>query len=264
MSSQEIDEWQTVVTKKTIRKEKQREQQQRTEQWRKNRDIRYLQTHSGFQKHRLTTEKVLELLKGTPNDGSLFVVSHGQCVGHLVSVNSNRQLCLQCQWFAPNGFVSHCCCPEEVVKELPPNFYLGCDGYLNDYLTTLRDKPVVYGKHGWETSIWCVMLTNNVVSSLEEEKASFREQTFITTQIVLKMLSITIRTGLGNFNSTPCLGTACLGTACLEAECLGRACLEVTCLGTVCLEASCLGTACFGTACLGTACLDTSLGNASH
>lgn len=143
------DGWQTVISKKTVHKEKLREQHLRAEQWRKNRDIRYLQIHTGFQKHRITREKSLELLKGKSNDGSMFIVSDGRCVGHLINVNLDRQLCLQCQWFAPSGFVSHCCCPEEVVSSLPPHFYLGCDGYLNDYLTTLREKPIVYTDQGW-------------------------------------------------------------------------------------------------------------------
>ena len=137
------DDWQVVKSKKSTKKEKQQIQQQRAEQWRKNRDIRYLQTHSGFQKHRITRDKALKLLEDNPIDGSLFIVSNGRCVGHLIAVNSTRQFCLQCKWVAKDGVSSHCCCSEDVIASIPPNFYLGCDGYLNDFLTTMREDPLL-------------------------------------------------------------------------------------------------------------------------
>lgn len=139
---QDEDEWQTVVSKNTIKKEKHKLYRQRVENFRKNRDTRYLQTHIGFQKHRLTRENILKLVEEKKPEGSLFIVSNGRCVGHLIAVNFDRQLCLQCYWSATDGFVSHCCCVEKVISSLPPNFYLGCDGYLNDYLVAMREKPI--------------------------------------------------------------------------------------------------------------------------
>lgn len=155
MATQESrdDDWTTIVSKKTQRKEKIEKERQRTEQIRMKRDMRYLHTHVSFQKHRINREKALEILKtkGISSSGtnlgttlnSLFIVSNGRCVGHLILVENNKpQICLQCDWKAESGFVTHCCCPGEVESCLPQNFYLGCDGYLNDYLTKMMEEPL--------------------------------------------------------------------------------------------------------------------------
>lgn len=144
----ENDEWETVISKKSVKKEKRDIQRQKLENQRKTRDLRYLQTHVGFQKHRITRQKALDILEGYKirhpdiNTGSLFIVSNGRCVGHLISVAPLEQTCLQCDWTSTDGLVAHCCCTDDVVNLLPPNFYLGCDGYLNDYLLTMKEPPL--------------------------------------------------------------------------------------------------------------------------
>jgi len=143
---EEKDGWQTVVSKKTQNRVKQDVRRQRTEQIRKNRDVRYLHTHPGFQKYRIDREKASRLIENKSPIGSLYIVSNGRCVGHLIAVSADKQRCLECDWQENEGFVSHCCCADEVVAALPPNFYLGCEGYLNDYLMSMRDKPIVVEK----------------------------------------------------------------------------------------------------------------------
>jgi len=143
--------WETVTSKKTIRKEKLEQNRLRLEQTRMKRDLRYLQTHVGFQKHRITRDSAIDIIANADDSiktgitlNSLFIVSNGRCVGHLICVsNSNKNLnCMQCKWTADSGFSTHCCCTDDVLFDLPVNFYLGCDGYLNDYLDKMLDKPL--------------------------------------------------------------------------------------------------------------------------
>lgn len=148
MSNDKDDSWETVVSKQSVKREKNDVRRQKIEQFRKNRDVRYLHTHVSFQKHRITRDKAIKLIEKFKKDhndealGSLFIVSEGRCVGHLVSVTPKHQVCLQCNWSAKDGLFTHCCCDDSVYAVLPPNFYLGCDGYLNDYLVTMREQPL--------------------------------------------------------------------------------------------------------------------------
>ena len=141
-------DWVTVVSKKSQKKEKLEQHRQRVEQYRKNRDVRYLHTHVGFQKNRVTRDKAAEIVNSFKEKHPdvvldfLFLVSSGRCVGHIISVTPQKQNCLQCDWTTLDGFDVHCCCSPQVVNSLPPNFYLGCDGYLDDYLVMMKEEPL--------------------------------------------------------------------------------------------------------------------------
>lgn len=123
------------------------EEEQEQEQQKTMNDIRYLQKHHSFQKHRLTREKILNILHDKKitfeHYDRLFIISNGRCVGHLIHIYPNLGLhCLQCGWTAHTGLIGHCCCQDNVISALPLNFYLGCDGQIKDYLIHMEEKSI--------------------------------------------------------------------------------------------------------------------------
>jgi len=140
-------EWETFTSKKTIKKEKAKEHRDKLEQIRRERDILYLRTHVGFQKNRLTRNKALHLIADKKPEGTLFLMSCGRCVGHLVAVTPKKYVCVECdtchdKTVHKSGEFWHCCCSEDVKTSLPPHFYLGCDGHINNYLALMKEEPI--------------------------------------------------------------------------------------------------------------------------
>ena len=143
----ENDGWTTISSKVKEKKEKRKEVKERVEKRRVERDVRYLLTHAAFQKHRLTRDLILDYKQIASEDGSLYIIGHGRCRGHLIDYHENKdgnplQTCLECSWKSQDFKAFHCCCPEEVKNDLPPNFYLGCNGPVNDYLYSMREKDI--------------------------------------------------------------------------------------------------------------------------
>src|SRR5437870_3754995 len=131
--------WTTIASKIKEQKEKRKEVKERVEKRQVERDVRYLLTHAGFQKHRLTRDLILDYKQIASEDGSLYIIGHGRCRGHLIDYHDNKndnkkalQTCLECSWKSHDFKAFHCCCSEETKADLPPNFYLGCNGPVND------------------------------------------------------------------------------------------------------------------------------------
>jgi len=137
------DGWTQVVSKKSLKKEKFEQERQRIERKRAERDVRYLLTHSDFQSHRLKRNDIIKIIKEkASSNGSIYIIGHGRCVGHVIDYNKVKQKCLQCNWTSDDFKDYHCCCFQETVDALPPNFYLGCNGPVNMYLQMMREKPL--------------------------------------------------------------------------------------------------------------------------
>lgn len=134
---EQLENWTPVVSKRTIKKSKQAQRKEHYERMQRENDIHYLRTHSGFQSCRIKNDAYLHsLLKKAEH--TVYVIGHGRCRGHVFDIDSNdsscKQKCLECDWTETDLSVNHCCCTEDVKKLLPTNFYLGCNGLLNDYL----------------------------------------------------------------------------------------------------------------------------------
>lgn len=130
--------WEVVTSKKTVKRAKTKENREKDEQSRRERDLKYLHMHGGFQKHRMTRNKAIRLIADKEPEGTLFIMSRGRCVGHLIAATPKTQRCLECDQRSRSEFF-HCCCSDDVKTSLPPNFYLGCDGYLDDYLRAMNE-----------------------------------------------------------------------------------------------------------------------------
>jgi hypothetical protein len=138
--------WKIVTSRKNIKRIKAKENQNRIEKFRQERDLIYLKKHPGFQKHRMTREKALHLIQNRTLNGGLFLFSYGRCVGHLFTMNLDEHSCLECnhtEKITENGNNMHCCCSENVKTSLPLHFYLGCDGDFNNYLTLMKEEPLI-------------------------------------------------------------------------------------------------------------------------
>lgn len=132
------DAWDTVITKSTTRREKRKKNAEKRQMLAKERDLKYLKSQRVFRLHGLTSDKIKGILQSHPQitNDTLFIFSTARCVGHLVAVSSSHgdQKCLQCSWVSKDYNDVHCCCSESLKAALPMNFYLGCDGPLDEYL----------------------------------------------------------------------------------------------------------------------------------
>lgn len=137
------DGWTTVVYKKTQVKQKKQQKAEMYENRRKERDMRYLQTHAGFQSKRLRRDDIKELVK--KSQGDVFIVGGHRCVGHAIDETETQQKCLECLdvLYPPsNDNPVHCCCSSETVRTLPPNFYFGYAEPVDNYLKMMREDPL--------------------------------------------------------------------------------------------------------------------------
>lgn len=139
-------DWTPVVSRKSVKKSKQALRKDHYQKMQKENDLRYLRTHAGFQSCRIrNNENLSTMLKKAKH--IVYVIGHGRCRGHVFDINSDdkdtMQTCLECEWNSEDLAQNHCCCTKETVQFLPPNFYLGCNGLLNDYLVAMRDEPVL-------------------------------------------------------------------------------------------------------------------------
>jgi hypothetical protein len=135
------DDWTPVVSKKSVKKSKQVIRKEHYQRMQKENDLRYLRTHVGFQSCRIRNNdhlgSLLEKAKHT-----VFVIGHGRCRGHVFDIDLYDQTCLECDWNTKDLSENHCCCSKKTLDLLPCNFYLGCNGLLNDYLVAMRDQEI--------------------------------------------------------------------------------------------------------------------------
>jgi len=139
-SRQESDDgWETVVSRKTKKRLKAAETRNERKELQRERDLKYLQQHHGFQRCRLRAHAINEIVQSLhyvdpPIQGTWLVGSLKQCRGHVYGWNEESTICGECHESVTN---SHCCCSSATKELLSKNFYLGFEGSIDDYLSLM-------------------------------------------------------------------------------------------------------------------------------